>query len=227
MTSGAIGDFEINTITLGDCQDLILRLPDKCVDLIVTDPPYFLPAQSYVGTRAKGYSRRTLADMTIMQTYFDAMFDKFARVIKSTGTAYVFCDGQSYPIIYRSMYPYFKYVRPIIWDKMVSYNGYTWRHQHEIIVWGEGFEAERVPTGDGDIIKCRGVLQKNRLHDAEKPVELLYKLIAKHGKGNLVLDPYAGSCSVADAAIKAENNYICFEYDQHNVDAGKKRICQL
>lgn len=30
----------LNKITLGDCYELIKELPDKSVDLIVTDPPY-------------------------------------------------------------------------------------------------------------------------------------------------------------------------------------------
>ena len=29
----------LDKITLGDCYDLIKQLPDKSVDLIVTDPP--------------------------------------------------------------------------------------------------------------------------------------------------------------------------------------------
>ena len=30
----------IDTILLGDCYKLIKEVPDKSVDLIVTDPPY-------------------------------------------------------------------------------------------------------------------------------------------------------------------------------------------
>ena len=30
----------LNKITCGDCYELIKQLPDKSVDLIVTDPPY-------------------------------------------------------------------------------------------------------------------------------------------------------------------------------------------
>lgn len=32
----------LNKITLGDCYELIKLLPDKSIDLIVTDPPYDL-----------------------------------------------------------------------------------------------------------------------------------------------------------------------------------------
>lgn len=30
----------INTIQLGDCYELIKTIPDKSIDLILTDPPY-------------------------------------------------------------------------------------------------------------------------------------------------------------------------------------------
>ena len=29
-----------NKITLGDCFDIMKQLPDKCIDLVLTDPPY-------------------------------------------------------------------------------------------------------------------------------------------------------------------------------------------
>lgn len=31
---------ELNQIYLGDCYELIKQLPDKSVDLVITDPPY-------------------------------------------------------------------------------------------------------------------------------------------------------------------------------------------
>lgn len=30
----------IGKIHLGDCMEVLRRLPDKCVDLLLTDPPY-------------------------------------------------------------------------------------------------------------------------------------------------------------------------------------------
>jgi len=30
----------IGKIHLGDCMDVLRALPDKCVDLLLTDPPY-------------------------------------------------------------------------------------------------------------------------------------------------------------------------------------------
>ena len=73
-----LGPYKINSINIGDTYELIDNLPAGSVDLLVTDPPYFLPVQSYVGTREGGYNRRTLADMSIMQTYFNVIFEKLS-----------------------------------------------------------------------------------------------------------------------------------------------------
>lgn len=233
MTPGPLGDFvdtlgtlQIDSIHAGDCLDLMEKLPEDSIDLLVTDPPYFLPANSYVGTRSKG-ARRTIADTSIIATYFDLVMSEVDRVLKPNGTAYAFCDGQSYPIIYLSMFPFFKYVRPIIWDKVVSYNGYTWRHQHELIAWGEREDAERIPTGDGDVLRFRGVMQDDRLHGAEKPVSVLMKLISKHGTGKVILDLYCGSGSVPEAAISTGNRFIAFELDKAHAETARNRVLNL
>lgn len=128
---------ELNKIYNEDCLEGLKKVESNSVDLILSDPPYFLPVNSYVGVRGEGYHRRTLADTSILKGYFERIFEELERVLKPQGVYYIFCDAQSYPIFYQVMFPYCKYVRLLIWDKMISYNGYTWRHQHECIAWGE------------------------------------------------------------------------------------------
>jgi DNA modification methylase len=137
----------------------------------------------------------------------------------------VFCDAQSYPIFYQTMYPYCEHVRLLVWDKICSYNGFTWRHQHELIAWGEKEDTPRVPSGDGDVLKYRGVMQEDRNHPAEKPVPLLCKLIAKVTKmGDVVLDPYMGSGSTCVAAHHLERRYIGIELNKDFLEVAKRRV---
>lgn len=35
-----LGPYELDTIVVGDCLDVMRQMPDGCVDLVVTDPPY-------------------------------------------------------------------------------------------------------------------------------------------------------------------------------------------
>ena len=39
----------INTIQLGDCMDYLKNIPDKSIDLVLTDPPYGINADKGVG----------------------------------------------------------------------------------------------------------------------------------------------------------------------------------
>ena len=208
----------------GDCREVLPLLPDKSVDLVLTDPPYFLPIQSYVGTRKNGYQKRMLGDLSVLKGYFDLVFSDLSRVLSASGTYYVFCDAKSYPIFWQVMFPICKNVRLLIWDKMISYNGYTWRHQHELIAWGELEDTKRVPTGDGDIIKCRGVLQAERNHPAEKPVEVMEKLITKHA--GIVLDPFMGAGASVIAAKKLNRKCIGIEIEERYAEIAAKRVSQ-
>jgi len=225
-------DLELMKIHQMDCLEGLKKIEHNSVDMVLSDPPYFLPINSYVGIRGKGYCRRTLADTSILKGYFERIFEELDRVLKPQGVYYIFCDAQSYPIFYQVMFPYCKYVRLLIWDKMISYNGYTWRHQHECIAWGEKEDTLRINTGDGDIIRCRGVLQKDRNHPAEKPVEILKRLILKHKQTAemLVLDPYMGSGSVAVASKQCGVKFIGFELDKNYCETANRRanetICE-
>ena len=41
MPISSVGPFPLNEVTQGDCRKLILDLPDNCVDITVTSPPYW------------------------------------------------------------------------------------------------------------------------------------------------------------------------------------------
>lgn len=211
------------TLYLGDCLEVMPTLGK--VDAVVTDPPYFVPSQSYVGTRKDGYSKKLIGDISILNGYFDSLFVLIDSLINDGGTYYVFCDAKSYPVFWRSLYPHCEYVRLLIWNKVVSYNGYTWRHQHELIAWGEKKGASRIPTGDGDVLTERGVLQKDRSHPAEKPVPLIQKLIEKH-EDQIIFDPFMGSGTTGVACVNLGRKFIGIEIEPKYFDIACKRIDQ-
>lgn len=198
-----------NKIIYGDCIDELKDIPNNSIDLIVTDPPYFLPAQHY-NTRKE--FRRNFGDLGVMEGFIKFVFNEFKRIMKDSGRLYIFCNGQSYPLFYYHLYPFCKNVRPLIWDKKVSINGYSWRHQHEMIIFAEMPKAKPIPTGDGDILRCSAVKVGERKHPAEKPIELLVKLIKKSSnEKDLILDPFAGSGATMKACFLCNRNYIMIE----------------
>lgn len=199
----------VNKIIHGDCIEELKKMEDNSIDLVVTDPPYFIPAKHYA-TR-KTFSRN-FGDLGIMEFFFKEVFKEMKRVLKPTGRIYMFCDGQSYPLFYYHIFHFCKNVRPLIWNKKRSINGYSWRHQHELILFAEMPETKPVPTGDGDILTYNAVPVNDREHPAQKPVDLLKALIEKSSKeGDIVMDCFAGSGAVMKACQELNRNYIMIE----------------
>lgn len=111
----------------------------------------------------------------------------------------------------------------MIWDKQVAFTGYTWRHQHEFVLFCESETTKPVPTGDGDILACRAVKIDSREHLAQKPVDLLSRLISK-SSATVVCDPFMGSGSTALAALNSSSAFIGIEREPKYFDIAVKRI---
>jgi adenine-specific DNA-methyltransferase len=70
-------DLPIDQIHLGDCRDLLARLPDGCVDLIVSSPPYNL-GKEYEAKRA----------LALYLEEQRAVLEQCARVLAPTGSIF-------------------------------------------------------------------------------------------------------------------------------------------
>lgn len=219
---------EWNTIYNVDCLDPergIFILPNNCIDLLLIDPPNFIPAKHYA---TRKHFRRCFSDLSMLEYFYRDYFIEIERIMKNTGTLYIFCNGQSYPLFYYYTFFFTKSVRPVIWDKIVSINGYTWRHQHEMILFGEMPRTRPVKTGDGDIPKCRAVPVKKRRHPAEKPEELIEKLIIKSSKEkDLILDTFFGCGVSLIVAKKSNRRFIGWEIDPDYFKVAEEELSKI
>ena len=201
------------------------EVDDNSIDCIIIDPPYFLPVTHYQ-TRKKQV--RNFADLGILEFFFKHVFEEFKRIIKSTGTIYVFCDGQSYPMFWLYLFPFVKGVRPLVWDKKTSINGYSWRHQHELIIFAEMSEAKPIPSGDGDILRFNAVKVDERKHPAEKPIDLIKYILENTSKeGDIILDMFCGSGSTLVACKELNRKYIGIELGEDYIKIAKDRLENL
>lgn len=65
----------------------------------------------------------------------------------------------------------------------------------------------------------------NKLHNTQKPEELLYRIINISSKiGDIVLDPFAGTMTTGAVAKKTGRNYIMIEREKEYCLYGKKRL---
>lgn len=64
-----------------------------------------------------------------------------------------------------------------------------------------------------------------KIHPTQKPVRLLERLLALvTNPGDVILDPFAGSCSTAVACINTNRKFICYEIDEEYYNAGSERV---
>lgn len=188
---------------------LVLRgMAAMSVDITVTDPPYFLPAQHY---SARSKWPRSMADLSILEHFYRDVFAEVRRVSKPTAPVVVFCDGQSYPVFYSLLYPLWDRLIDVCWDKEELGMGSGVRRQHEwiLIGWPGGEMCEWIPS----VLRERRV-GISRVHPAEKPVPLLRRLIRLLAPpGGMVLDPFAGSASTGQAAFAEGREFTGIELD--------------
>ena len=210
----------IGKIICGDCLEIMKGIPDKSIDIVLTDPPYQSPAK-YYDTR-KNYPK-TLADFSLLDNFFTQFFQQLNRILSDKARLYIFCNENSYPLFFVKCYPLFKNIRCLIWDKKTAWSGYTWRHQYEMILLGEKENAPIIKTGDGDVLKFRAVKADLRIHPAEKPIDLLEKILSKH-REKLVLDPFLGSGTTILAAKRLKKNFIGIEISPDYVKIAEARL---
>ena len=131
------------TIYHGDCREI---LPDlEPVDLVLTDPPFFLPAEHF---QSRVRWQRSWGDVSILGTFWDAVLRLLLPCLKTTGHLLTLCNGDSYPVFYPEMYRHFDTLKCLVWDKGHVGLGRIWRHQHELIIAGRWHESHVAINGE-------------------------------------------------------------------------------
>tara|TARA_R110000822_G_scaffold99704_1_gene224753 strand:+ start:85 stop:723 length:639 start_codon:yes stop_codon:yes gene_type:complete len=204
-----------------DCLDKLDELEPKSVDILYTDAPYIPPEHSKTLTKYK----KSLSEMGILESFYKTFLHKIDRVLKDDGLLLLYCNSDSYPMFYIHLYPYVKKMRCFIWDKIMCSLGYTFRHQHEMILCGERNDMKCIKCGNGDIFKYKAVKANTKTHPAEKPVDLhihILKNIVK--EDSVVLDCFMGTGSIGVACKELGCKYIGMELEKSYFDIAKSRI---
>jgi modification methylase len=236
-----------NTI-IGGSSEQMQELPDNCLHLMVTSPPYNV---------TKEYD----ADLSL-QEYLHLLrqvFTETYRVLVNGGRACI-------NVANLGRRPYlpltdfisnimleigFQMRGEIIWHKGaaagVSMAWGSWqsaanpvlRDVHEyILVFSKGsLKREKLPGRENTISKEQFMewtksvwtmspeSAKKVGHPAPFPLELPYRLIQLYTfKGDIILDPFMGSGTTAMAALQAERKYVGYETDPEYVKLAEKRI---
>ncbi len=182
----------------GESLALLSHLPTACVDAVVTDGPYSSGGQ-FRGDRAQGTG------------------SKYTGTAKPGAIGGFWCDWRQLAATIAAMQAGGWVFRGVwCWDKTEGVRPQKGRprNQCEFVVWGSKGAMPDTRAGgvvEPGVVRCASTLASKRGHQTGKP-DVANRLWARLcDAGGILLDPFAGSASMADACIEEGRRYLGFE----------------
>ena len=192
-----------------DCLEYIKTIPDKSVDLILTDPPYNVAFKSGSGLTIQNDSMKNDDFYNFLLSAFQCM----AAHLEKGGAAYVFhadTEGLHFPRASVDAALPLAGCRISVKDSLVlGRSDYQW--QHEPVLYGfmqngkHKWYSDRKQTTIWNFDKPK----RNANHPTSKPLDLLGYPIGNSTQENaVVIDTFGGSGSTLMAC--EQMNRICY-----------------
>jgi len=226
---------------LGDCLEILPQLPDGCVDAVVTDPPYSSGGQfrgdrtqktslKYVQSGAIATCRQEFQgdnrDQRSFLAWSTLWFGSLLRCATPGAVVCVFTDWRQLPTMTDAIQ-----AGGWIWRNIVTWWKPGCRMQRgrfsssaEYVLYasnGVPVAGEKSPQ---NVLSFRGVAGDDKLHIAEKPIELIVTLLGITPLNAVVVDPFMGSGTTAIACVRSGRRFIGVELDPVYFEIAKKRI---
>ena len=205
QAQNAIQNRFIDTITHGDCIEVMRQMPANSVDFILTDPPYLVNYHDRQG--------RTLPNDTDANWLKPAMAEAF-RVLKNNRLMLCFYGwprAEKFLEAWREAG--FRPVGHLIFRKSYTTKATDFlKYQHEqAYLLAKG----RPPMMGSPLPDVQRLLfTGNKLHPTQKAVMSLVPVIRAYSlPGDVVLDAFCGSASTCAAALLTGRRYIGMEMD--------------
>ena len=235
-----------------DCFDILPKLPEKSIDMIFADPPYFLSnggITCHAGRMVSVNKGKWDKSMGIEENFQFTLrwLRECQRVLTLNGTIWV--SGTSH-IIYTvgsAMQSLgYKILNDIAWFKVnpppnLSCRYFT--HSTETIIWAAkskdskhffNYPLMKKMNNDKQMlsfwsIKAPGSAEKiYGKHPTQKPLELLNRIVLASTKpGDIVLDPFTGSSTTGVAAVGEKRQFIGIELEEGYLKTSIKRLNDL
>ena len=239
VNTGDIWQLGDHIIACGDARDTALHYPLLVdgVDCIWTDPPYGVMAVWGNNKRSTGCRSQIMSKMGISvisgdELCGDSLVKLITNCLEPAVTAarqgfHLFCCYnwrsqaeacsvfESLNIPLRGM---------IVWDKLwaglSNPNVPRFRTQHELIGWGaRGKYNWHGNLAQSDIWRVKRAGSHPGGHPTPKPVELVRKATDNATKpGDVIYDPFAGSCSLLFACEDSGRKARCIELEPKYVE---------
>lgn len=219
----------LNYIDNTDCLEGLKAIPDKSVDLIITDPPYLCDYSRHDKksrfSEKIAHDENSPANEQMIVNYLRECF----RVMKDNTALYCFCNYKKIDFFKSEIEAAgFNLKNIIVWDKQRNGMGdlkTTFGYSHEFIIFASKGQPHIRGKRDPDVWRFPRVSAKDQVHQNQKPVDLIVKAIeASSDAGSVVFDGFMGSGTTAVACLKTGRNYIGFELSAEYCQIAEQRI---
>ena len=218
----------------GDCLEVISKMPDNSINLIVTDPPYKVTSRGGSGTMG-GYWKEKRAKQGIIfdfnNTSCKEYLPEFYRILKDKSILYLMCNNTNLQeMLNEGTKVGFHFVKCLIWEKGNKICSRYYMNCFEyIILFRKGRDKPINKCVTPDILKIPIKKMKDsngkNLHDTEKPVNLMKILVENSSnEEDTVLDPFMGIGATGIACKELNRNFIGIEIDENYFNIAKERI---
>ena len=232
----------INKIICGDCLETMKSMPDKCVDLIVTSPPYNLKNSTGNGMKpcTKSGKWAGAALQNGYSHYDDNMpadeYDKWQhecllemwRLLKDDGAIFYNHKWRVQAGLLQDRSAIVKDLpvrQIIIWRRKggINFNPGYFLPTYEVIylIAKPNFKLAPKANAYGDVWEF--MQEMKNAHPAPFPVALIDRIVSST-TAEIVLDPFMGSGTTAIAAIANKRKYIGIELSPDYCKMAEDRI---
>ena len=229
-----------SSFILGDALSEIRKLPDKSVDLILTDPPYDIRKYSTGNIHIPGRKplNNDIAEWD-KAIPIGKYVKEFRRILSNKGNLFVFTSYNLFGKWHKLLDPRFDTCNFLIWHKLnppprLYKNSFLHSCEMIICAWDKGHTWNFTNQKEmHNIIQSPICMKPERLdHPTQKPLSIIKHIIEIASKPNdIVLDCFAGTATSGIAAILTKRKYFLIENDQKyyriasdRIERAKKRL---
>ena len=201
----------INKIINADCMDILKQLPDKCIDLVLTDPPYGIARfgnRVELSNRIDSSAKINKWDKKPTQELFNEIFRVSKNQIIWWANNFTLPESE-----------YF-----LIWNKCQTVDNFA---SAELAYTNMQIPAKVFTYSIHQVMQDRKT-NGGKEHPTQKPVNLMewcIRLADKFiGKNAIILDCFSGSGTTAVACHNLNRRFICIEKDYDYWKASVERL---
>lgn len=215
-------------LVLGDCLDAMANIPDKSVDLVLTDPPYNI---------AKDNNFQSMGRAGIDFGEWDKGFDLFSyidyvsRILNKNGSFVVFNAWKNLGAIAdyaeNQGFDTKDMIRLEKSNPMPRNRDRRYITDYECAIWFTKKGAKwTFNRQDEKYQRPKFVASvESGLHPTQKNLSLMEELVKIHSnQGDLVVDPFMGSGTTGVACKRLSRSFIGIEKDAGYFEIAKQRI---